>query len=248
MADPGASDPPVPQAKVTVASATYVVDETEEFTFGRGAANTHCLNNDDLGISRTAGAVVFRSGRWWLINKSATNPLTVLENGLRETLVAGRWRSLAGPATVHVDGRGRSYRLDVDVPPPTECCTAAAAATEPGIATAGAPELSAREREVCELLFEPLFRADGRPHPIPAKYLAVARRLGLPESTVRRRVENLRGRLTRMGVVNLDGPTALADLGEYLISRGLIEPNRGDRRDRPDRPDGPASGERVDGC
>lgn len=224
------------QVKIFVGSACHVVDESEEFTFGRGLACTHSLSNDDLGISRTAGAVVFHDGRWLLVNKSSSNPFTVLERGLRETLTAGRSRLLVDSVTVTVDGRGGRYRLDVEVPSPREHCPATPADTGAGPPTTDAPELSVREQEVCDLLFEPLFRVDGRSHPVPAKYLAVARRLDLPETTVRRRVENLRARLTRLGVVNLDGPNALANLGEYLVSRGLVDPHRRVRRDGSGRP------------
>ena len=238
MTGSGTSDSSAAQAKITIGSMVHVAGVADEFTFGRGPVNSHQLGAADVGVSRTAGAIAFRNGFWWLVNKSTTSPLVILEAGLRETLLAGRSRQLVGPVTVWLDGHGTTYRIDVDVPPLSGRVTAAAfapavgaaaggaGAAQPGLVTSGVPELSRREREVCELLFEPLFRVGTRSDPIPTKYAVVAQRLGLPESTVRRRVDNLRARLTRLGVANLDGRTALGNLGEYLISRRLIGPGR----------------------
>lgn len=233
MGEAESSGPLARRLTISVGSMVYAPAENDVFTFGRDAGNTHCLDPDDLGISRVAGAVTARYEHWWIINRSGTNPLTIIESGLRETLLAGRSRALAGPVTVWVAGLGRSHSLQVDVSDPFGGRHPEFPAPTSGMTTWRAPELSPRDREVCELLFEPMFRADGRSDPIPAKYVTVARRLGLPESTVRRRVENLRARLTRMGVVNLDGRTALTNLGEYLISRRLIGPGRLERLDQP---------------
>lgn len=240
---PGATQAsPVPQPTVIIGLMTYVVPATGGFTFGRDPASTHCLDPDDLGVSRSAGAIVYQRRHWWIVNASKTHPLTILEGGLRETLMAGRSRLLAESTTVWVAGRFRTYALHIqfsEQPLDYGLDQLRPGAPLPaGLATWSAPELSAVDRAVCELLFEPLFRTDGRSDPIPTTYLAVATRLGLPESTVRRRVDNLRARLTRLGVVNLDGRTALTNLGEYLISHRMIGNTRSSSFTGTDAPSG----------
>ncbi|MCM3886866.1 hypothetical protein [Frankia sp. R82] len=95
---------------------TYVVPATGGFTFGRDPASTHCLDPDDLGVSRSAGAIVHRRRHWWIVNASKTHPLTILEGGLRETLMAGRSRLVTESTTIWVAGRFRTHALHVQFP------------------------------------------------------------------------------------------------------------------------------------
>ncbi|CAO5161938.1 FHA domain-containing protein [Frankia sp. AiPs1] len=209
MTGEASSASPVAEPMITVGLHTYVITTAGGFTFGRDPASTHCLDRDDLGVSRSAGAVVFHGQHWWIINSSKTNSLTIEEFGLRETLMAGRSRLLAESTTIWVAGRFRSYALHVELPengsdgPPVRLDAGTAGDAAAGLATWSAPELTARERAAREPLFEPLFRTDGHSDPIPATYSAVAPRLGLPEASARRRVETLRARLTHMGLVNV---------------------------------------------
>jgi hypothetical protein len=59
-------------------------------------------------------------------------------------------------------------------------------------------------------------------YPHPKRSAAAAARLGWPRTTPVKRIEYLRSRLDAAGVPNMTGWTALTNLAEYAISRGLI--------------------------
>ena len=58
--------------------------------------------------------------------------------------------------------------------------------------------------------------------PYPKSYAAAAARLGWPRTTLVKRIEYLRTRLTNAGVPNLTGWNALPNLAEYAITARLI--------------------------
>ena len=75
------------------------------FTFGRGEECDAVLDPDDVGISRLAGSVDRDDGVWWLVNRSASRALTVIDElGLRSVLPPGRRVALEAPVTVVVEG------------------------------------------------------------------------------------------------------------------------------------------------
>jgi hypothetical protein len=58
--------------------------------------------------------------------------------------------------------------------------------------------------------------------PHPKSYAAAAARLGWNRTALVKRIEYLRRRLDTAGVPNMMGFSALTNLAEYAISRGLI--------------------------
>ena len=65
-------------------------------------------------------------------------------------------------------------------------------------------------------------RDGDRYDPCPRAYLAAATRLGWPRTTLVKRIEYLRTRLTRAGVPGMNGHRAMENLAEHVLTDGLI--------------------------
>ena len=210
-------------ATVTLREEHWQVMPDVPLTFGRASSCTICLDPDDPGISRLAGSVDHQAGTWWLTNRSTTRPLVVVSQlGLRTVLEPGRRLALDQPLTVEVEGSIRRHALLVDAPaearPP-----AVDAATAGGLETIGAT-LTYREadRQALAALLEGYLLPFPRYDPRPRSYADAAERLGWPKTTVMKRVEYLRTRLTKAGVPNLVGDKALERLAEHVLATGVI--------------------------
>jgi hypothetical protein len=82
--------------------------------------------------------------------------------------------------------------------------------------------ISPADRLAMVALFAGYLEDPPRYEPYPKSYAAAAARLGWPRTTLVKRIEYLRTRLTTAGVPNLTGWNALVGLAEYALSRGLI--------------------------
>ncbi len=93
------------------------------------------------------------------------------------------------------------------------------------MATASADESTVPSSDADRLAMVALFAGylhdPPRHDPHPRSYAAAAR-LGWPKTTLIKRVEYLRTRLTTAGVSNLTGWNALPALAEYAITTGVI--------------------------
>ena len=210
-------------AEITISldGASWRLAPGEEFTFGRGEGCTVCLDPDDVGLSRLAGSVEFHIGAWWLYNRSANRPLTVVNHlGLRSVLAPGLRYPVEGSVAVVVDGSHRSHRLELTGPEPP----GAADPTETGLATAVGQQvvITDDDRLALVALFVGYLRDGSRYDPHPQSYLAAATRLGWPRTTLVKRIEYLRTRLARAGVPNMNGHRALEYLAEHALTTGLI--------------------------
>ncbi len=208
-------------ATVSFGERRYSVPAGDQLTFGRAVDCTVCLDPDDVALSRRAGVIEFERGLWWLINRSASRPLSVIDDlGLRKVLGPGQRIPVEEPVWVVVDGT-HSHRLRVDVPagPP-----APVASTAPGVSTVVGETVvvNAADRMAMVALFAEYLEDPPRADPQPKSYRAAAARLGWPRTTLVKRIEHLRGRLTAAGVPNLTGFNALANLAEYALSRRLV--------------------------
>ncbi|MGH3660215.1 MAG: hypothetical protein ACRDUA_26565, partial [Micromonosporaceae bacterium] len=106
-------------AVVTAGGHRHELSTETELTFGRASGCTVCLDPDDVGISRLAGSVRFEGGTWWLVNRSSTRQLAVVDElGLRSVLPPGRRWPLDGRVRILVDGSAGSHTLGVQAPPP----------------------------------------------------------------------------------------------------------------------------------
>jgi hypothetical protein len=222
-------------ATVRVGERVYEVDEDVPFTFGRGETCAVSFDPDDTGISRLAGSVEREAGTWWLVNRSTVRPLAVVDElGLRSVLAPGRRMALEAPVTVVVDGSRGQHVLAVSVPDLAgrfgrDGHDGAAGAVEAVEASAGKSTamgegvlINDADRQALVALFAGYLEDHPRHDPHPKSYAAAAARLGWPRTTLVKRVEYVRTRLTNAGVPNLMGWNALANLAEYVLTTGLI--------------------------
>jgi hypothetical protein len=199
-------------------------------TFGRAATCTIPLDPSDLGISRLAGSVEFESGTWWVTNRSAGRPFTVADDiGIRTVLAPGRRVALAGPATAIVEGANLRHAIEIAIE--QEARGAAAGEAPAGDAalptsTAEGVVVNEQDRLALVALFAGYLEPFPRYDPHPRSYADAAADLGWPRTTLVKRIEYLRTRLTNAGVPNLLGETALPHLAEWVLTTGVLA--RGD--------------------
>jgi hypothetical protein len=196
----------------------------EVFTFGREARCNVCLDPADLGISRLAGSLEEESGTWWLINHSTTRPLQVVEEtGIRSVLAPGKRAALSGAVTIIVEGQVRRHALAVDagVPQPPATPLSRLADNRPTV-TAAEALLSKADKVALVALFAGYLEPFPRYDPHPRSYADAATRLDWPRTTLVKRVEHLRTRLTNAGVPNLLGENALDALAEWALTGKVI--------------------------
>ena len=116
--------------------------------------------------------------------------------------------------------RQHSLRINVEIPRRAE----RSADQPPGEPTAVGTEvaISAADRLAMVALFAGYLEDPPRYDPYPKSYAAAAARLGWKRTTLVKRIEYLRIRLDAAGVPNMRGFSALTNLAEYAISRGII--------------------------
>lgn len=210
---------------VSLSDRRFVVPAGESFTFGRAPSCSLCLDEHDMAISRLAGRFEHDGRRWWVVNASASRQLaTVDEYGLRSVLPPGRRSALAGTSRVLVDGTQRTYQITVVAPAEPEQPAFLSEGVSEGVSTAIGEGvlINAADRAALVALFAGYLDEGPRYDPYPKSYAAAAARLGWPRTTLVKRIEYLRARLTAAGVPNLSGWNALSNLAEYALTTGLI--------------------------
>jgi hypothetical protein len=206
---------------VDLDGTVHPLREDEPFTFGRSEDCTVCLDPHDTGISRRAGSLEREGGTWWLVNRSSLRPLAVTDElGFRSVLAPGRRLAVEAPVRVTVDGTDASHVLTVTVP------RFGATTRQPEVGTTTSVGegvlVSEADRAAMVALFAGYLEDPPRYDPYPKSYAAAAARLGWPRTTLVKRIEYLRTRLTNAGVPNLTGWNALPGLAEYAITARLI--------------------------
>lgn len=212
-------------ATVRIGDQAFTVAAGDEFTFGRSAACTVCLDESDLAISRLAGRLEVDRDTWWVVNASASRPLSIVdEYGLRSVLPPGRRRALDGPTRVLVDGVARTHEFAVTPPARAGSSAPGDPQVPTGLPTTVGEEVvvNAADRAALVALFAGYLEQGPRYDPNPKSYAAAAARLGWPRTTLVKRIEYLRARLSASGVPNLTGWNALNNLAEYALTTGLI--------------------------
>jgi hypothetical protein len=195
----------------------------ETLTFGRAESCTMCLDPDDAAISRLAGEVERIGEVWFVTNRSTSRPFAVVDAlGLRRVLAPGQRDAIEGRTRVIVDGTGVKHELIFQGPPPRTDKTAAVT----GMPTAAGQDvvINDADRRALVALFAGYLQEGRRYDPSPRSYEAAAKRLGWPRTTLVKRVEYIRTRLTNAGVPNLQGWNALSALAEYALTTKLITP------------------------
>lgn len=206
---------------VTALGVEHRLAPGDSFTFGRATTCTACLDPEDSGISRLAGSVALAGDVWFLTNRSQRRALAVVDRfGLRRVLGPGQREAVEGRVRVLVDGSRGSHELILAGPVP---------AGESGEVATGASTQSGQEvvvneadrRALVALFAGYLLEGDGY-DPAPRSYAAAAARLRCERTTLVKRIEYLRTRLTNAGVPNLHGWNAMQALAEYVLTTGII--------------------------
>lgn len=211
-------------ASVTVSDVVHELTGSNsdgDFTFGRAATCTVCLDPDDVGISRLAGSIEADGGTWWVVNRSARRALVVVDEfGFRSVLPPGRRYAVEGRVRVVVDGSSGSHELDIRGPvrASTNDVTASGVPTAVGEGVIVSPE----DRAALVALFAGYLEDGRRYDPNPKSYRAAAARLGWTSDALRKRIEYLRGKLEKAGVPNVSGWNAMSGLAEYVLTTGII--------------------------
>jgi len=213
----------MPNARIESTHGVLQLTEDERVVFGRSSDCTLCLDPEDTGISRLAGAIEFEHGTWWITNSSRTRPLVIIDDlGFRGVLPPQRRMAVQSETQILVEGsrRQHSLRINVEIPRRAE----RSADQPPGEPTAVGTEvaISAADRLAMVALFAGYLEDPPRYDPYPKSYAAAAARLGWKRTTLVKRIEYLRIRLDAAGVPNMRGFSALTNLAEYAISRGII--------------------------
>ncbi len=208
----------------------YVVHGTDRYrlgdeplTFGRSKRCGITITQDDLGISRFAGSVVIEDDGIWVANTSDAKHFVVVDNlGFRHAVAPGQRHAVVdGPAEVVVEGSVERHALVVSFDTPTPPAPAVRLGrSEPS--TVLFADLAAKDRLALVALFRGYLQPFPRHDPHPTTYAAAAELLGWKRSTVVKRVEHIRDRLTAAGVPNLVGENALAYLAEFVIANRLV--------------------------
>jgi hypothetical protein len=213
-------------ATVFYADQRLEVNPEEALTFGRSTACTICLDPTDRGISRLAGSVEHDSGAWWLHNRSTSRTLLAVDDmGIRSVVAPGRRTTVDGRLTVVVEGSARRHALEVYVGCPTESRSAAAgefAGDELPTAAWGEVLVNSLDRLALVALFSGYLEPFPRYDPHPKSYADAAAVLAWPRTTLVKRIEHLRARLTIAGVPNLVGPDALDHLAEWALTTRVL--------------------------
>lgn len=215
-------------AGVTVswAGQRYEVATGEVLMFGRSSACTIVLDPADRGISRLAGSVEHDSGSWWLRNRSTSRALVAIDDlGIRMVVAPGRRIAVEGRLTVVVEGSARRHALEVLISgdaetresPPGEL-----PGGEPPTAARGETVVNSLDRLALVALFSGYLEPFPRYDPHPKSYADAAALLGWPRTTLVKRIEHLRTRLTAAGIPNLVGDDALDYLAEWSLTTGLL--------------------------
>jgi hypothetical protein len=196
----------------------------ESFTFGRSTTCTLCLDRDDTTISRLAGAVERIGEVWFVTNRSNSRQLAVVDHyGLRRVLGPGQRDAIEGRIRVIVEGAA-THEIVFEAPQPAEG-EPSPPMEETGQATLSGQSvlLNDADRRALVALFAGYLKEGDQYDPNPKSYAAAAARLGWPRTTLVKRVEYIRTRLTNAGVPNMQGWNALTALAEYCLTTGLIK-------------------------
>jgi hypothetical protein len=222
-------DPPESEGVVVVHDGQpWALTALQALTFGRAASCTVCLDAADRGISRLAGSVEHGAGTWWVCNRSAVRALTVVDDlGIRTVVAPGRRVAVTGPVTIVVECTARRHALEVRPdrgPPPDGQPELRRGDDADPLPTSAAGEvvINALDRLAMVALFARYLETFPHYEPHPRTYADAASVLGWPRSTLVKRIEYVRTRLTNAGVPNLLGENALEYLAEWALTTGVL--------------------------
>jgi hypothetical protein len=208
------------------------LDPGGEATFGRDPSCTVRLDPADPGVSRLAGKLAYRGGLWWIANLSRkrllhvvdgngfTIPLPIAVDGLPSRRAVDQNRM-----TVLVPGERWTYEIRLHLAVPVVETGPPPPAGDLASTRAHEPVLTDRRREVIVALAEGYLRPMPHYDPRPRTYQEVADRLRLTRTQVKKRIEQVRGQLVRLGVPGLENEVdARRPLCEWFLAMRLVDP------------------------
>lgn len=204
----------------------FVLDEDHQtFTFGRSPECDLALDETDRSISRIAGRIERSEGSWVLRNASTSRPLYLVDDvGLRRTLAVGSVAAIPpGHMRVMVVGT-RTHELLLSVGEHPARVVGAVSNPLTSADHTLLPSVTPNERLALVALAETYLLPHPRHDPAPRTYGAAAARLGLPETTVRKRVENVREKLLDAGLFAVETADALAAVVEFALAVRMLTP------------------------
>jgi hypothetical protein len=220
---------------VEVGGERFELEPGIPFTFGRDAEVCTVglgVSPLDLGISRVAGSISHERGLWWITNRSSTRSLHVIdiETGIATPLPVARdnWPTPVHPVggaalTVLVAGEIQGHAISVQASPDDlPVVDSLPEAVDPLRTRDLLPPLTDKQREALVAMVEGYLLPFPHYRPEPRTYEEAARRLGLPASTVRKRIENVRGRLIESGVGGLEAADARRNLAEWMLANRIV--------------------------
>jgi len=215
---------------VRVAGRVYELEPGQAFTFGRDEACTVCLDPVDTGISRVAGSIGQDEGTWWIVNRSAKRTLHVVdETGFSMpvpvALSSGQpsRRAVDRPSlTVLVAGDILTHAIEVSAVG-TPAAQTMADPKNPVPTVTHLPTITDNQREALVALLSGYLQPFPRQSPHPLTYKDAGQVLGVGDTVVRKRIENVRRTLVTSGVPGLEGSDdARRALAEWVLSMRLV--------------------------
>jgi hypothetical protein len=161
---------------------------------------------------------------WFVANRSTSRQLALVDRfGLRRVLGPGRRDPVEGRIRVIVDGARATHEIVLEGPLPES--DEAPTRVDSGLSTLSGQNvvINDADRRALVALFAGYLQEGTRYDPAPKSYAAAAARLGWPRTTLVKRVEYIRTRLTSAGVPNMQGWNSLTALAEYALTTGLIK-------------------------
>lgn len=217
-----------PAGVVMISGEAFELSREAPFVFGRAEADGVIgLHATDMGVSAEAGSVEWAWNMWWVVNRSGKRQLLLDGGGAGPAQRLGcgqRFAVAVTPLSILVPGEIFTYRLELMVPE-SELARDEPKEKTSGTLVTGRITLNERDRDALVALFSPYLEEYPRRQARPLTYRASAQLLGAPwtELTVRKQVERVRARLSRIGIY-FEGAQAKYDLADYLIDNGLLNP------------------------
>lgn len=202
----------------------FDLDDSDTLWIGREDSGSGRVGLDpgDLGISRVAGSIQRSEGQWLLTNRSASVPLYLdLEAGHpMPRLMPGQHHVIGERLVVIVKGIRRMHRIDIitDVSVSEAATLGVSGDTAVGITGL---DLTEGQLDALAAVFRGFLVEFPRRNCLPLSYAEAGALLGVPGSTVRKRIERVRAKLTNAGVY-VDGPHARFALADVVLDASIV--------------------------
>jgi hypothetical protein len=184
---------------IEVAQKQLMLHTSDVFTFGRASSCTCVLDEMDRGISRIAGAVVWETGNWWVINRSSKRALHVVDPlGISVPLPISRsgWpppKRAVEPGGLRILVAGDIWTHEIRLAHAEPHLASSLVQPDTGQSTTGqTPILTEARRLVLVALVSGYLRPFPKYDPRPLTYSEIAKLVGLPRSTITKRIEAVR--------------------------------------------------------